>query len=230
MRLQKFISRSGYASRRKAEELIRAGHVQVNGETVTDMGIVVDPETDAVSVEGTRLRLAENKIYILLNKPEGVVTTLSDNFNRPIVTDFVDINERIYPVGRLDYDSKGLVLLTNDGDLAYRLTHPRHHVPKTYLVRIDKSLSSEDLDHFRRGIDIGDYTTAECRIVSKGSLSYEVELIEGKNRQIRRMFKALGFQVLSLQRIRLGDILLDSLNEGEWRHLAPGEVQYLKSL
>jgi 23S rRNA pseudouridine2605 synthase len=230
MRLQKYISKAGYASRRKAEALIREGLVKVNGIKVFEMGITVDPDNDSVSINGKILQIENEAVYLILNKPEGVVTTLSDNFNRTIVTDFISINERVYPVGRLDYDSKGLVLMTNDGELTNLLTHPSHHISKTYLVNIDRALSLEELNRFRNGVDIGGYVTAKCSISKKGQLSYEIVLYEGKNRQIRRMFESFERKVLSLQRVSIGDIMIGSLKEGSWRRLTADEVKYLKNL
>jgi len=230
MRLQKYISKSGYASRRKAEVLIREGIVKVNGIKVLDMGIKVNPDRDSVSINDKILLIEKEAVYILLNKPEGVVTTLSDNFNRTIVTDFIKIKERVYPVGRLDYDSKGLVLMTNDGELTNLLTHPAHHISKTYIVKIDRDLSFEELDRFRNGVDIGGYLTAKCAISKKGKLCYEIVLYEGKNRQIRRMFESFERNVISLERVSIGDIKMGSLKEGEWRRLNEDEVKYLKNL
>ncbi|MBK5251946.1 MAG: rRNA pseudouridine synthase [Peptostreptococcaceae bacterium] len=230
MRLQKYISKAGYASRRKAEALISEGLVKVNGIKVVEMGIRVDPDKDSVSINGKILRIEKEAVYLLLNKPEGVVTTLSDNFNRTIVTDFISINERVYPVGRLDYDSKGLVLMTNDGELTNFLTHPAHHISKTYIVNIDRELSSEEINRFRNGVDIGGYVTAKCDISKKGHLSYEIVLYEGKNRQIRRMFETFKRRVLSLQRVSIGNIMIGSLKEGAWRRLNEEEVKYLRSL
>jgi len=230
MRLQKYISRAGYASRRNAELLIKDGFVKVNGITVKDMGIKIDPDKDSVSIKGKLLKIDKEMIYILLNKPEGVVTTLSDNFNRAIVSDFIDIDRRIYPVGRLDYDSKGLVLMTNDGDLTNMLTHPANHISKTYKVRIDRELALTELERFKNGIDIGGYVTAKCQISKKGHLTYEIILYEGKNRQIRRMFEVLGRKVILLERISIGSISIGSLKEGKWRKLKDDEVDYLKNL
>lgn len=230
MRLQKFISRAGFASRRKAEAMIRDGLVAVNGRTTTEMGVKIDPERDVVTIGGEQLALEDARIYILLNKPKGVVSTLSDNFDRPIVTDLVPLKKRVYPVGRLDYDSRGLLLLTNDGDLANRLTHPRHHVSKTYLVTASGVLSPSEIRHFEQGVDIGGCITAPCKIQASGKNRYRIVLKEGKNRQIRRMFEALGHQVVDLQRISIGNIRLGDLEEGSWRHLTPDEIAYLKRI
>ncbi len=230
MRLQKYISKAGYTSRRKAEKLIREGKVKVNGLTVKEMGVIVDPDKDFVSINGNIIHIQEQMVYILLNKPEGVVTTLSDNFNRPIVTDYIDVKVRIFPVGRLDYDSKGLILMTNDGELTNKLTHPKHHIPKKYLVCINKPLSFKELEIFKNGIDIGGYVTAKCDIIQKKSICYEIILYEGKNRQIRRMFASMGRNVVSLQRIAIGKIEIASLKEGKWRHLKKAEVEYLKNI
>lgn len=234
MRLQKFIALAGIASRRKAEEFIENGRVKVNGETVREMGIKVDPETDRVLVDDKEIFLETEKIYILLNKPVGYVTTLSDEFDRPKVIDLIDIKERVYPVGRLDYNSSGLLILTNDGELTHKITHPSSHVYKTYVVKIKGNITKKQINTFKTGVDIGGYTTAPADIEVlkqyKDNSLVKVTIHEGKNRQIRRMMDALDHPVITLKRISIGEINIDDLPKGKWRHLTKEEIQYLKSL
>ncbi|QZY56878.1 pseudouridine synthase [Crassaminicella profunda] len=234
MRLQKYIAHCGVTSRRKAEELIKEGRVKVNKEVVKDMGVVINPHKDIVCIDNKSIQLEENKIYIMLNKPEGYITTLSDEFNRSTVADLTkDIHERIYPVGRLDYDTSGLLIMTNDGDLSYRLTHPKHEIKKTYMAKVKGVLNNKELNLFQKGIDIGGYVTAPASIkVLKGEKDYsivEVIIHEGKNRQIRKMFEKINHPVTRLQRIAVGKIKLDPLQKGKWRHLTKKEIEYLKS-
>ncbi len=235
MRLQKYIALSGIASRRRAEDLIRTGRVRVNGAVVSEMGVIIDPGVDIINVDNTTLQIEDRKVYIMLNKPEGYVTTVSDEFNRPTVINLVqEIQERIYPVGRLDYDTSGLLLMTNDGDLTYQLTHPKHEIPKTYIATVKGHLNEKEKTRFRSGIDIGGYITASAYIeVLKEDLSsstVKVVIHEGKNRQIRKMFDALTHPVLSLQRISIGNLTIEQIPKGKWRYLSPEEVTYLKLL
>lgn len=247
-RLQKIIAAAGIASRRKAEELIAQGRVSVNGHTVTELGSKADLATDHIKVDGKLLRGAERHVYLLLNKPKGYVTTVSDPEGRPTVMDLVkNVGARIYPVGRLDWSSEGLLLMTNDGDLASRLTRAASHVPKTYLVKIAGRATVEDIEKLRRGIRIGatpartDFArggsrklkqvfTAPAQIrLTKDATNpwYEVTLIEGKNRQIRRMFEEIGHHVEKIKRVRYGPLGLD-VEPGESRELAPKEVMALR--
>ena len=232
MRLQKFLASCGVASRRKSEGLIRDGRVKVNDRVVTEMGIKIDPKTDSVSVDGKNIILEEHKIYILLNKPKGYVTTVREQFNRKKVIDLVDVPYRIFPVGRLDYNTSGLLILTNDGELTYRLTHPKFEVPKTYIARIKGTPSKRKLDNFQNGLKIGNYTTspAKIKILEKidGDCLVEITLREGKNRQVRRMCSAIGHPVLGLKRIKMGKINTGNLKVGDWRYLTEKEVEYLK--
>ncbi|WP_432664839.1 pseudouridine synthase [Wukongibacter baidiensis] len=235
MRLQKYIALAGVASRRKAEELISNGRVKVNGEVVTEMGIKVDPEADKVRVDDKEVHISLDKIYVLLNKPVGYVTTLSDEFNRPKVIDLLkEIKERVYPVGRLDYNTSGLLLLTNDGDLTHKITHPSSHIYKTYVCKIKGRITKKEMNLFRNGVDIGGYITAPAKIellkqYQDNSL-VKVIIHEGKNRQIRRMMEAIDHPVITLKRISIGNIELDDLHVGKWRYLTKKEVEYLKSL
>lgn len=235
MRLQKYIALAGIASRRKAEELIKMGRVQVNGKTVTEMGIKVNPEKDKISFDNKDVEISDDKVYAILNKPEGYVTTVKDQFGRPTVIDLVKgIKERIYPVGRLDYNTSGLLLLTNDGKLTHKITHPSSHIYKTYKCKIKGLITSKEMDKFEKGIDIGGYTTAPAQIRLlknyKRNCLVKVTIHEGKNRQIRRMMEALGHPVIALERVSIGKIHIDNLQKGKWRYLTKEEKQYLRSL
>jgi len=234
MRLQKFLASCGVASRRKSEELIEDGRVKVNDKIVTKMGIKIDPETDLVCVDGKNIVSEEHKIYILLNKPKGYVTTVREQFNRKKVIDLVDVPFRIFPVGRLDYNTSGLLILTNDGELTYKLTHPKFEIPKTYIARIKGTPSKGKLNNFKDGLRIGNYTTspAEIKILKKidGDCLVEITIKEGKNRQVRKMCDAIGHPVLELKRIKMGKINIGYLKVGDWRYLTEKEIKYLKQL
>jgi 23S rRNA pseudouridine2605 synthase len=239
-RLQKIIAAAGISSRRKAEELITQGRVSVNGQTVTELGSKADLEQDHIKVDGKLLQGAERHVYLVLNKPRGYVTTVSDPEGRPTVMDLVkNVGARIYPVGRLDWASEGLLLLTNDGELAGKLTHAASHVPKTYLVKIAGRASQEGIEKLRRGIRIGarpglrrlesvHTAPAQVRLMKDAANPwYEVTLIEGKNRQIRRMFEEIGHHVEKIKRVRYGPLTLD-VEPGQFRELRPGEVTGLR--
>jgi 23S rRNA pseudouridine2605 synthase len=239
-RLQKIIAAAGVASRRKAEELITQGRVSVNGHTVTELGSKADLATDHIKVDGKLLRGAERHVYLLLNKPKGYVTTVSDPEGRPTVMDLVrNVSARIYPVGRLDWSSEGLLLMTNDGDLASRLTRAASHVQKTYLVKIAGRATEEEIAKLRRGIRIGakpgrrsleQIFTAPAEIRRTKDAAnpwYEVTLIEGKNRQIRRMFEEIGHHVEKIKRVRYGPLTLN-VEPGKSRELTPSEVTALR--
>lgn len=235
IRLQKYMAQCGVASRRKCEEMIKSGQVTINGEVVRDMGVKIDPSHDRVFVNGKRISLEENYVYIMLNKPRGYITTVKDQYNRPTVMDLVkDISERIYPIGRLDYESEGLLLLTNDGNIAFHLTHPRHQIDKEYVVRVEGCPSSEDIDKLRNGIDIGGFITSPAQVdlirKNKQTSLIRITIKEGKNRQVRRMFDAIGHPVIYLKRIRIGNIKLGNLELGKWRHLTNKELEALKDL
>ncbi len=234
-RLQKYMARSGVASRRKCEELIKSGHVSVNGRVVTDMGVKVDPDVDVVQVDGRVIKPSGKKVYIMLNKPVGYITSVKDQFGRPTVIDLVDYTqERIYPVGRLDYDTSGLLILTNDGELAYKLTHPKHEVPKTYLAVLKGVPDEGDLEKFRSGLRIENYVTSPAEIkvldVFKNSCQVEIKIHEGKNRQVRKMCESIGHPVVSLERTAIGEISLGDLKQGQWRFLSSEEIEYLCKL
>jgi 23S rRNA pseudouridine2605 synthase len=250
-RLQKIIAAAGVASRRKAEELIASGHVSVNGKTVSEMGAKADPERDRITVDGRPLR-SEQKIYLLVNKPRGYVSTVSDPERRKTVLDLVrGVRARLYPVGRLDYNSEGLLLLTNDGDFAQQMMHASFHVPKTYLVKISGRPSEESLRKLRGGVMIGgeerSSTTgahprpraplrpvktapAQIKMVREGANPWlEITLREGRNRQLHRMFERVGHHVEKIKRVRFGSLELD-VEPGHFRPLSPVEVRHLKAM
>ena len=236
MRLQKYMAMCGVAARRKCEEIIASGRVSVNGQIITEMGTQVN-EGDCVMVDGVLITPEEEKRYILYHKPAGEVTTVSDDKGRETVMDrFKDFPVRLYPVGRLDYDSEGLLLLTNDGELAQRLTHPSCEVDKVYLARVTGNPSNEAIDKLRRGVFMeGDERRtypASVRVVRDESLYSDivVSIHEGRNRQVRRMFDAVGHKVLLLRRIRFGSLELGDLKRGEWRELTQDELRELKKL
>lgn len=234
IRLNHFLAKCGVGSRRKCDEFIAAGKVMVNGETITRMGVQINPEMDVVVFEGRAVRIENQLIYILLNKPLRTVTTTSDEKRRKTVLDVVNIRERIYPVGRLDFNTTGALLLTNDGDMAFYLAHPRFEVSKIYRVLLDKRMRPIDLHHFGKGLDLGNFVTAPCRIeevrVIDNRSYLEVEIHEGKNRQLRRMFDSLNYQVSELERIEFAGLRLQSLKPGEWRFLTPKELQKLRTM
>lgn len=231
IRLQKYIAMCGVASRRKAEELIESGAVELNGAVVSVQGCRV-LEGDTVTVNGRVITPEANKIYILLNKPRGVMSTASDDRGRRTVLDCIDgINERLYPVGRLDYNTSGLIILSNDGAFTKYMTHPSHQVTKTYLVTADRDFSDGDIEKLKRGVDIGGYVTAPA-VVQSGRFglkkpSLKITIREGKNRQVRRMVEAVGRRVHMLKRVQIGNITDNRLKPGEWRHLTPKEVRGL---
>lgn len=232
-RLQKFMARCGVASRRKCEEIITKGHVKVNGKLITELGYKVS-NNDKVEVNGSLIKPEERKVYIALNKPEGYVCTVKDEKGRKTVIDLINVEERIYPIGRLDYDTSGLLLLTNDGEIYNNIMHPRVAKKKNYIALIEGIPTEEELNIFRNGVDIGDYITApgEIKITSKekGNAVVSIFIHEGKNRQIRRMCEKINHPVIKLKRISVGEIKLSSLEKGKWRFLTEEEVNYLKNI
>lgn len=234
MRLNKYIAQSGIASRRKADQLTINGAVRINGRVMKEPGYDVQPE-DTVEINGQVLRPATKKIYIVLNKPKGYITTVSDDQDRPTVMDLItDITERVFPVGRLDYNTTGLLILTNDGELSQKLTHPQHQVTKTYHARVSGVLSNERINKLRTGVDIGGFVTSKARVEilkqAEKSTIVEIEISEGKNRQVRKMFTAVGCKVQELERVSMGEIRLGRLLQGHYRKLTAQEVAYLQSL
>jgi len=230
MRLQKFLSRAGICSRRKGEEYIKAGWVKVNGKIVTELGVKVDPEQDAVEVDSDAIRSDSTPIYIALNKPRGYVSSCHQQ-NEKIVLDLLDISERVYPVGRLDKDSTGLLLLTNDGRLHHRISHPSFNHEKEYEVTVDKPLREGALRKLAKGLPMMGTRTRPARVKRISARQFRIVLQEGKNRQIRRMVRKVGNQVVDLKRVRIANIELASLPPGRWRHLAAKEKdELLRSL
>jgi 23S rRNA pseudouridine2605 synthase len=233
-RLQKILSRAGVTSRRKAEALIVEGRVTVNGTAVTELGSKADLAVDHIKVDGKLLHAPRRMVYIALNKPVNCVTTVSDPEGRPTVMDLVHgLKERVFPVGRLDYHSEGLLLLTNDGDFTNGLTSASHHIPKTYLVKVNGSLSTEQEEQFRSGIPVEGRMTAPAglKLIRRAENPwYEVRLIEGRKNQIRVMFKHCGRLVEKLKRVRVGFLELGPLKPGEFRHLSIEEVERFQKL
>lgn len=237
VRLQKYIAMCGVASRRAAEQLISDGNVLVNGEKVTEQGVKVEVGADKVTVNGKLVKPSGKNYYIMLNKPVGYVSTVKDQFERPTVLDLIgsEITERIFPVGRLDYDTEGLLILTNDGDFTYKVTHPKHNIDKTYIAVLKGGISIKGLAQLRSGVRLDDgFVTSPAAVemldATGGHTTIKITIHEGKNRQVRRMFEAVGSKVVELQRISIGSVKLGNLPLGRWRHLTLHEVNYLKNL
>ncbi len=232
-RLQKILSRAGIASRREAEAMMTAGRVAVNGTVVTELGTKADPDRDRITLDGRPVRLVEERLYILLNKPAGYVTTMKDPQGRPIVTSLIKgIKERVYPVGRLDYNTEGLLLLTNDGAWANTLAHPRHEVDKEYLVRVRGSVAPEQVRRLAEGVDLEEGRTAPAGVhvvrESGNNTWLSVTIHEGRYRQVRRMCEAVSLSVVRLKRVRYGSLELGTLRVGEYRLLTVEEVERLR--
>lgn len=235
MRLQKYMAKCGIASRRKSEEIILEGRVKVNDIFVKELGVTINPKKDIVKVDNKIIKLEENKIYIMLNKPKGYVTTVKDKHSEKIVLDLINgVKERIYPVGRLDVDTTGLLLLTNDGDLAYKLTHPSYEIPKKYIALVKGIPNNKKLYKFRKGLKINGRMTAEAYVKilkrNRDTSLLEISIHEGRNRQVRKMCKYIGHPVIQLERVAIGKLELGNLGIGEWRYLTSKEIEYLKKL
>lgn len=233
IRLQKYLSDCGVASRRKAEELIINGQVKVNGRKV-ELGTKIVPGKDLVTVNGKAVKQNDEKVYIMLHKPRGYITTMSDEHDRKCVAQLVaDVGVRVYPVGRLDRESEGLLLFTNDGEFANAITHPKKHIPKTYRVTIRPSITEEDITQLQLGIELDGRMTAPADVVviekQEGRVVLEVTIYEGRNRQIRRMFESLNIEVARLKRISIGGVKLGMLQIGAWRNLDEREIRKLLS-
>ena len=233
MRINKYIASSGVCSRRKADELIKQGKVKVNNKIVINLGDDITPN-DKVEVLGNIISINQNLVYFLLNKPKGVICSASDEKGRKTVLDIVKTNERIYPIGRLDYDSEGLILLTNDGELSYKLTHPKMQISKTYVVKIKGDIKESELAVLRNGVKIENikYNKCKIKVLSKDATNTKLEIVltEGKNREIRKMFEFIGKEITLLKRTKIADLKLGSLDRGEYRPLKDFEIEYLKSL
>ena len=231
-RLQKVLARAGIASRRKAEELIREGMVRVDGKVVTEMGQLVDPDTQTIECRGMPVSCREKKIYILLNKPAGFLSTVHDPQGRPIVTELLkNVKERVYPVGRLDLDTEGALLLTNDGELAQKILHPSHEINKTYVAKVKGRPAKKKLALLSRGIDLEGRKTwpADIKVLHTEQHATTIKIIihEGRKRQVRKMFEAVGHPVLQLKRIAYGQLDLGELKPGEYRFLRPGDIKMI---
>lgn len=233
VRLQKYIAMSGIASRRAAEGMIDEGRVKVNGKKVTEQGTKVETGRDTVTVDGKPVEIKDKKYYIMLNKPAGYVSTAKDQFDRPTVVDIVkeEVGTRIFPVGRLDYETEGLLLMTNDGDFTYKITHPKFQKDKTYIAVINGGIAIPDLNRLRKGVKVEDYTTSPAQVeimdAAGGKTAIKITIHEGRNRQVRKMFDALGYTVIALKRIKIGELELGNLPVGRWRHLTSHEINCL---
>lgn len=229
MRLQKLLALCGKASRRKAEEMIKSGRVCVNGSVVTEMGVTVDENNDTVTLDGVAVKMEREKRYIILNKPKGYITTVTDNFDRKTVMELVeDIPERIYPVGRLDYDTEGLLIMTNDGDFANCITHPRNKIEKVYIARVKGGFDEEKAEKLRNGVKIDGSLTAPAKVkilkVNENSVNVRVVIHEGRNRQVKKMFEAVGCFVTALKRTAVGSFKLGDIKSGEYREFTRDEM------
>jgi len=232
-RLQKYLANSGVASRRKCEEYILQGKVKVNGKIITELGTKIDPEKDIIEFENKLIKENSKNVYILLNKPIGYVTTSDDQFGRDTVLDLVKVKERIVPVGRLDMYTSGALILTNDGDFVYKVTHPKHEVEKTYTVTIKGIVQNNEVEQLRNGVKIEDYTTKPAKVkilktdIEKDISRLEITIHEGKNRQVRKMCEAVGRKVLALHRSKIGNIGVKDIEIGKWRYLNSKEIEQL---
>ena len=223
MRLNKFIAASGVCSRRRADELIKNGKIKVNGKIINTLGLDVK-ETDIIEYDNRILSLNEKKIYIMLNKPKGYITTAKEQFNRKCVMDLINEDIRVFPIGRLDKDTEGLLLLTNDGEFTNKLTHPSHKIKKTYIVHTDTLIKNEMLDKLRNGVDIGGYITKEAGVNLLDKYTLEITISEGKNRQVRKMCENTGINLISLKRVSIGDLKLDNLKLGKYKVLDDSDI------
>lgn len=234
MRLQKFLATCGVASRRKSEELIKSGIIKVNGTIITQMGYKVDPEKDKITIRNKEVKIQKKNIYVLLNKPIGYITTMSDELGRKKVIDLIELPDRLFPVGRLDFNTSGLLILTNDGDLTFKLTHPKFEVEKTYVAKVKGKLTHEEIKKFQNGLLIEKYITlpAKLKIIKENfdNSVIEIKIREGKNRQVRKMCEAIGHPIIELKRVAIGNITLKDLPNGKYRYLSNKEVRYLKRL
>ena len=232
-RLQKYLAECGVASRRKCEEYILQGKVKVNNKIITELGTKINPEKDKVTFEGKEVKKENKKVYILLNKPIGYVTTAEEQFGRDKVLDLVKVKERIVPVGRLDMYTSGALILTNDGEFVYKVTHPKHEITKTYTVTIHGIITKQEVEQLSNGVKIDDYITKPAKVKilktdeEKNISRIEITIHEGKNRQIRKMCEAIGKKVIALHRSKIGNIGVKDLKLGQWRYLKENEVKQL---
>ena len=232
-RLQKFLANNGIAARRKCEEYIVDGRVKVNGKVVTQLGVKINPDKDIVEFDGKVVNKSEKKVYILLNKPIGYVTTAKDQFDRPTVLDLVKVDEKVLPVGRLDMYTSGALILTNDGEFIYKVTHPKYEVEKTYTVTVKGIVTQEDVEKLTNGVKIDDYISGKAKVKilktneEKNFSRVQITIHEGKNREVRKMCEAIGKKVLALHRRKIGNLDVKNLALGNWRYLTKREVEDL---
>lgn len=234
VRLQKFLANNGMCSRRKAEEHILNGDVRVNGNTVTELGVKIQPDKDEVTFKGKKVgEDVQNKVYILLNKPIGYVTTTKDQFGRDTVLDLVKVKEKVLPVGRLDMYTSGAIILTNDGDFIYKITHPKYEIEKTYNVTLKGKVTTEEVEKLRNGVEIEDYVSGKAKVKilkideEKDISRLEITIHEGKNREVRKMCSAIDKKVLALHRSKIGHLQVKDLKLGTWRYLKKHEIERL---
>lgn len=228
MRLNKYIATCGICSRRSAENYITCGKVKVNGKVVTNLSTKVDELNDKVEVLGKNISIEKKKVYIMLNKPKGFVTTNKEQFNRKCTLDLIKEPQRVFPIGRLDMYTEGLLLFTNDGDFANKITHPKNKIEKVYVVKVDKNITKDMIYKLENGLDIGGYITKEAKVNLLKEREFEITISEGKNRQVRKMCEAVGLKVLELKRIKLGNIKLGDLQIGKYRFLTQNEIESIK--
>ena len=235
IRLQKYLAEAGIASRRKAEKFILQGKIQVNGQVVKELGTKINPKKDKIKYNDKLVKREERKVYILLNKPIGYVTTVKDQFDRDSVLDLVKVKERLVPVGRLDMYTSGALILTNDGEFVYKVTHPKHEIDKTYTVTLKGIVNKEKVDKLRQGIDIGGYITKSAKVKilktdeEKQITRLEIIIHEGKNRQVRKMCELIGHKVLALHRSAIAGIGVKNIELGKWRYLSKEEIKNIIS-
>lgn len=233
IRLQKYIAECGITSRRKAEELIINGKIKVNGKVVTELGTKINPSNDIVEYDNKMIKQEHKNVYILLNKPIGYVTTVKDQFGRPSVLDLVKVKERIVPVGRLDFYTSGALILSNDGDFVYKITHPKHEIDKTYNATVKGIVTDDEIETLRKGVKIDHYITKPAKVKilkideEKNISRLEITIHEGKNRQVRKMCEAIGRKVIALHRSKIGNIGVKDLELGKWRYLTDQEINKL---
>lgn len=233
MRLNKYLSKCGIASRRRADRLIQQGRVSINGEKITELGVIIDENRDEVSIDGKMVTLPPEPVYVMLNKPRGFVTSLRDEYGRRTVTELVkNVGQRVYPVGRLDLDTEGILLLTDDGELAYRLTHPKFLIRKVYLATVKGAFPPELVARFEEGIELEDgyVATAKGKLLSSQDKfsTLQLELTEGRKREVRRLCRMLGFPVQQLKRTKFGGLSCEGMKVGSWRYLNRKEIDKLK--
>lgn len=232
-RIHKYMARCGVASRRKCEEIVSFGRVKVNGESITSP-VMIDDEVDIIEFDGVVIKPEEKKVYIIINKPTDIITSVKDQFDRKTVIDLIDVEERIFPVGRLDYDTSGILLLTNDGDITFKMSHPSHEIEKIYVAEVLGNFTEKEIRQFESGLQIEDYVTSPSKIKimseNKDVSIVEITIHEGRNRQVRKMCEKIGHPVLRLKRIGFGELNVNDLKMGEWRYLTDEEISYLKSM